>query len=1027
MKNWLFLCVIIIGVNAKGQLWSVYSDSAKANLDKKNEDSAIFYYSKSLFEIKKDSPQSLTYSLICNNLANLHKGKEQYDKAEPLLFEVRKTKGTLLGKGHLEYGKSCFNLAILYYILNDKYGNAASIFLEAKNIFGAELGREHPNYIKTCNILASLYHSKGEYKNAEQTYIEAIDIIGKSIGKNSFEYAEDCNYLGNVYANMGRFEKAELLYLETREIVKTLFGKEDYKYGVICTNLSALYEDMGLYEKVEPLSLEADIIFEKLLGKDHPDYASNRGNLANYYRKVGNYSKAESIELEVLKIREKSSGKMNANYAASCENLASLYKDMLEYKKAEKFYLEARMIKENILGKQHPDYALNCNNIGTFYLDNKQYELAEAALLEALELRKKLIGKEHPQYISSCNNLGQLYFEMGLYKKAEPFYSEALKLADDLSGKEYPDYLTISNNLGNLYWSLKEFEKARHFYSELFNAQRIQNKKMYQFTSELEKQFYARQAENFGNYILSFHANEKNYASPGLSYDLSLFNRNGILSSSIQMRSSILNSTDTTIRNGYENWVELKKQLAFWYTKPIAGREEYVKPLEEKANTLEKNLTRFSSEFKKQQEQQELSWKNIKQNLKIGEAAIEFIEFEYYNGKRWTDSTYYIALILRKDKLEPELIKLFEKRQLDSMLTYKSTSAGQVQLSYLYGKRQEGKTKSLYDIIWKPIEQKLTGINTVYFALAGSLHKIAFAALPVNNKEVLSDKYQLLQLNTTASVGDNSMKHLSASDKIILYGGVKYDADSTSIRQAALKYSGNDVATHSLPDDLLRDGVGEFYYLPASENEVAVISKLATVNKYVSTISEGMMATEESFKALTGKNSPAVLHIATHGFFFPDPKSNKKDDKMGGAIVFRQSDNPLIRSGLALAGANNAWNGKPVKGVEDGILTSYEVSNMHLPNTKLAVLSACETGLGDIQGSEGVYGLQRAFKMAGVENLIMSLWKVDDAATSEFMQEFYKNLFEKQTINNAFYNAQTIMKNKYRNDPYKWAAWVLIR
>jgi CHAT domain-containing protein len=128
-----------------------------------------------------------------------------------------------------------------------------------------------------------------------------------------------------------------------------------------------------------------------------------------------------------------------------------------------------------------------------------------------------------------------------------------------------------------------------------------------------------------------------------------------------------------------------------------------------------------------------------------------------------------------------------------------------------------------------------------------------------------------------------------------------------------------------------------------------------------------------------------------------------------------------------MAGANNAWKGNPVTGVEDGILTSYEVSNMYLPNTKLAVLSACETGLGDIQGSEGVYGLQRAFKMAGVQNLLMSLWRVDDKSASEFMQEFYKNLFAKQTITDAFYNAQTSMKNKYRNDPYKWAAWILVR
>ncbi len=144
-------------------------------------------------------------------------------------------------------------------------------------------------------------------------------------------------------------------------------------------------------------------------------------------------------------------------------------------------------------------------------------------------------------------------------------------------------------------------------------------------------------------------------------------------------------------------------------------------------------------------------------------------------------------------------------------------------------------------------------------------------------------------------------------------------------------------------------------------------------------------------------------------------------------MVFKQSDDPLIRSGLAMAGANNAWKGKPVRGVEDGILTAYEVSNMYLPNTKLAVLSACETGLGDIQGSEGVYGLQRAFKMAGVQNLIMSLWKVPDLESSEFMQEFYQNLFAKQTINEAFYHAQNWMKNKYRNEPYKWAAWILVR
>ena len=173
-----------------------------------------------------------------------------------------------------------------------------------------------------------------------------------------------------------------------------------------------------------------------------------------------------------------------------------------------------------------------------------------------------------------------------------------------------------------------------------------------------------------------------------------------------------------------------------------------------------------------------------------------------------------------------------------------------------------------------------------------------------------------------------------------------------------------------------------------------------------------------------------MIHIATHGFFAPDPKE-EKDKTLAkfetSGKVFKQSDNPLFRSGLAFAGANYKWEGKSIEGIEDGILTAYEVSNMYLPNTKLVVLSACETALGDIEGSEGVYGLQRAFKIAGVKNLVMSLWKVPDQATAEFMQIFYKNLFSKESVSNAFYHAQTTMKNKYRNEPYKWAAWILVR
>ncbi len=193
----------------------------------------------------------------------------------------------------------------------------------------------------------------------------------------------------------------------------------------------------------------------------------------------------------------------------------------------------------------------------------------------------------------------------------------------------------------------------------------------------------------------------------------------------------------------------------------------------------------------------------------------------------------------------------------------------------------------------------------------------------------------------------------------------------------------------------------------------------------------GINAIEEQFKNLGGKNSPRIVHIATHGFFFPDPQKEIRSDFMleiDRSIPFRASDNPLNRAGLLFAGANRGWQGDTTSDeIDDGILTAYEATNVILGNTQLVVLSACETGLGEIKGSEGVFGLQRAFKAADAEYLMMSLWKVPDKETAEFMEYFYAKLFEGKPISDAFEDTQRYMRNKYPNEPYKWAGFVLVK
>jgi CHAT domain-containing protein len=265
-----------------------------------------------------------------------------------------------------------------------------------------------------------------------------------------------------------------------------------------------------------------------------------------------------------------------------------------------------------------------------------------------------------------------------------------------------------------------------------------------------------------------------------------------------------------------------------------------------------------------------------------------------------------------------------------------------------------------------------------------------------------------------------------------LYGGIQYDATPTVAANTPAKPE--DMAAprglvFTQNDSTLR---GENWnYLRWTEVEISAAANVMKSKGISPTLKKGAEATEESFKALgQGSSSPRVLHLATHGFFFPDPKESKPGEgQADGEKTFKVSENPMIRSGLVLAGGNHAWKtGKPLRpDLEDGILTAYEISQMNLANTELVVLSACETGLGDLVGSEGVYGLQRAFKIAGARYLIMSLWQVPDFQTQVFMTAFYKHWLEgKMAVPEAFRATQTELRAKYSGEAFKWAGFVLV-
>ncbi len=515
-------------------------------------------------------------------------------------------------------------------------------------------------------------------------------------------------------------------------------------------------------------------------------------------------------------------------------------------------------------------------------------------------------------------------------------------------------------------------------------------------------------------------------------YDNTLTNKGILLKSSTAMRAAVLGSGDPTLIDKFEEWTGLKRQIARIYSTEKSKRYQDPKVLEDKATVIERDLVSRSQEYSSFDQTQNIKWNDVQKNLKADEAAIEFVHFDYYD-KKWIDTTYYCALILRPDYEKPLMLPIFTEKELQQNISSTANTNSIDIIDKIYGKNRGSKASKIKNVsyadslsatIWSKIDPYLNNARTVYYSPSGMLHNISFSALKYNDSLLLSDKYKLVYLASTGDLGIKKKKQAKEKYRVALYGGLNYDEDFIAMREIANGY--NNRPTYQRSFNNTSRG-SSWNYLKGTLEEVNSINSMyyeKDIDPELYTENKGI---EESFKSLAGKKSPRIIHLATHGFFFPDPEKSKKDDlrMMGESTSFKRSDNPLMRSGLLMSGANNAWNNNKLPdGLDDGILTAYEVSGLDLFNTELVVLSACETGLGDIKGSEGVYGLQRSFKMAGVDNLIMSLWQVPDTETSEFMQLFYTNMLDGQQIGDAFRATQKVMREKY--DPYYWAAFVLI-
>jgi tetratricopeptide (TPR) repeat protein len=966
-------------------------------------------------------------------LGELNCSLGDYAKAEPLFQRVLKTVENALSPDHPDVARALYKLAGVYRSMGG-YAKAEPLYQRSLKIREKVLGPDHPDTATALNSLAMLYDLMGDYAKAEPLYQRALKIREEVLGPDDQLTAIALDNLALLYRSMGEYAKAEPLHERALRIVEKALDPDHPDTATFLINLAGLYHSIGDYAKAEPLLQRALEIKEKARGPDHWETATALNNLAGLYDSMGDYAEAERLYQRALKIRE-TLGPDHPDTAGALNNLARLYYSIGDYAKAEPLYQRALEIDEKALGLGHPDTAALLNNLAGLYDSMGDYAKAEPRYQRALKMREETVGPDHPDTATALNNLAELYRSMGDHAKAEPLYQRALKIDEKALGPNHPDTATALSNLAGLYRNMDDYAKAEPLYQR---ALKIRETALGPHHPETAGAFRnlgflkidlgevkdaillasrAREAEEkYLSNILSFTSEQQRLAFQKTTNPYTLFATLGsaaelaqavlrqkgvVLDSLLEDRLVAEASADlkqreiiTQLRGAKQRLmqfaIEVPKDLSEAGQKQRAAEKE---KLSTEVDQLEAGLARQVAGLGKARRALSITVPQVQFVLPKQAVLIELLRYPHYLGKGKGEVRYGAIVIPASG--EPKWVPLCAAAQIerDVKLYQKSVRGETDEPTHGYAlkaleERFEATLgnilKALEERVWGPIEKALPAeTKTVIISPDGELSFVSFATLLTPDDRFLGEKYSIRYVAT----GRDLLRESKPSGDPMTVVFANPDFDSQAITQA----TGSSSAVALRRSIEMRDLQSiPLPALPGAAAEAAALKKRRGKDVEVFL---GPRATEAE---LSQVSSPRVLHLATHGFFLPEIELGEQTNprQQPSEIPKTKLENPMHRSGLALAGAKrtlNAWSRGEVPPIEnDGIVTAEEVGGLKLNGTWLVVLSACETGSGEARAGEGVLGLRRGFIQAGGQNLLMTLWPIYDQMAVRILSDFYE-------------------------------------
>lgn len=852
--------------------------------------------------------------------------------------------------------------------------------------------------IQVTEAMGALKAGLGEWEKAKQHYQDALQIATEA--NEEFAQSKVMVDLLALYRTVGdiigynHYQKAldSLYHVSNSAKLKTV-------YHLYWSNEYLARKEFAM---VETQLLQCWDVMQDLPFSDREQakltYYSSMMNLKQQQRQYKDAISAAKHYIEQTKILN---GRNSDQQYKAYSKLCTLY--ALDNDSTRAFACLDSL--ERGVGHSYQDKEVIANfyNVkGCCYRDFKKFDKAIACFDKAYETLYDKRTEDSPSKFASLLNKSEAYFMLKRYDDAYASFSEYVETSRNKYGETSGTYCQALFTLVNIEGARGNINEADSLFRMSMNCLLVNMKQLWRYSTPSQREQFWMETLNNLSGMAAFAIKCGNFDSEltETCYSALLFSKSLLLETEKSVVDIIRKEgTDDDIAN-YRNLLAVNNRLLV-----LRNNYEYNKleidSLTIQQRELEQRLSHKCQSYNEYETYLDINYEKVRNSLADHEVVVDFSDYQTEDSVR-----QYAAYIYDKDKSHPLLVKCFDQQQLDSLL-----DGMQNFTLYNYEQLQDRTAK----LIWNPIEASIAKGSTVYYIPSGIMHGIALEALPLSDGTTLGQHYDFVRLTSAREIV-NAHHSNKMNRTATLYGGLQYSLDPQKMEEESKVYEKSDLA------GLVRSEYGEsgFKDLRNTKDEVRKIEKTLVDNGFSVKAYLGSKGNAESFVALNGK-SPSIVHIATHGFYYTPDEAKDKDFLSGYTDA-------MSLSGLVFAGGNAAWLGKEnVDGVLGGVLTAKDIANLDFKGTDLLVLSACKTGQGKVT-AEGVFGLQRAFKKAGVGTIIMSLWNVDDKVTSEFMVAFYEQLTDKANNWNkrkVFEQTKEIIRKKHP-DPYYWAAFVML-